>query len=152
VKSTNMTSTNSVELFSALASAQTEFAQRVIARLNEGAQALPPEVAERLRFSREAALERARAVRAANAAVPTLGATNSGSLVLGGWFGPWGVRVASLVPLIALIAGLALIQHAQTEAQISITAEIDADLLADDLPPKAYSDAGFVEYLKLPKD
>ena len=51
-----------------------------------------------------------------------------------------------------LIAGLVLIQHAQTEAQISIAAEIDADLLSDDLPPKAYIDAGFVEYLKLPKD
>lgn len=152
MKGTNLTSTNSAELFSALASAQARFALRVVSRLNEGAQALAPEVTERLRFSRESALQRARAVRAANAAVPSLSVVNSGSLVLSGWFSTWGVKVASLLPLIALIAGLVLIQHAQTEAQISIAAEIDADLLSDDLPPKAYIDAGFAEYLKLPKD
>ena len=31
-------------------------------------------------------------------------------------------------------------------------AEIDAALLADDLPPKAYSDAGFAEFLKTPPE
>jgi hypothetical protein len=33
-----------------------------------------------------------------------------------------------------------------------VAAEIDSALLADDLPPKAYSDAGFVEFLKTPRE
>jgi hypothetical protein len=139
-------------MFPALASAQTRFAERAVARLNESAQALAPEISERLRFSRESALQTARAGRAARGLVPGMGATSSGALTLGGWLPDWGVKVVSILPLLALVAGLVLIQHAQTEAQISIAAEIDMDLLTDDLPPTAYSDAGFVEYLKLPKD
>jgi Protein of unknown function (DUF3619) len=147
-----VTTTNSSELHAALASAQSQLALRVTARLSEGAQALPAEIAERLRFARETALQRARAVRAANAAAPTISGHRSAALVFAGGPSGWGVKLASLLPLIALIAGLVLIQHAQDESQISIAAEIDADLLADDLPPNAYSDVGFVEYLKLPKD
>jgi hypothetical protein len=75
-----------------------------------------------------------------------------GALQLGGWGNGWWIKLASVLPLIALVAGLVLIQESQTQAQISVAAEIDADLLADDLPPRAYSDAGFVEFLKLPKD
>ena len=45
-----------------------------------------------------------------------------------------------------------LIQHWQDRTQISVAAEVDAALLADDLPPKAYSDAGFVEFLKTPRE
>ncbi len=147
-----MKDANSTELYSKLASAEARFASRVMARMSEGADSLAPEVLERLRFVRETALQRAHAMRAANAAVPSLATPNAGSLILGGWAGGWGVKFASVLPLIVLIAGLLLIQELQTEAQISIAAEIDADLLADDLPPRAYSDAGFVEFLKLPKD
>ena len=52
----------------------------------------------------------------------------------------------------ALAAGLLLIEHWQSNAQIAAAAEIDANLLADDLPPGAYSDPGFVEFLKSPRD
>ena len=50
----------------------------------------------------------------------------------------------------ALLVGLVMIQRWQTTAQISVAAEVDAALLADDLPPTAYRDAGFVEFLKTP--
>jgi hypothetical protein len=143
---------NSSELFSTLASAQSQFAVRVTARLSEGTELLAPEITERLRFARETALQRLRAVRAASAATPTIVATNGAALILGGWAGGWGMKLASLLPLVALVGGLVLIQHTQTQSQISVAAEIDADLLTDDLPPRAYSDAGFLEFLKLPKD
>ena len=135
-----------------LDSALAQYAQRVVVRLSEGTECLSADISERLRFARESALQRARARRALNAAAPSLGATPAATLVLNGWSGGWGLKAASLVPLFVLVAGLLFIQHAQREEQISVAAEIDADLLADDLPPKAYSDAGFVEFLKLPKD
>jgi hypothetical protein len=61
---------------------------------------------------------------------------------------PWWLRLASALPLFALVAGLLLIQESNTRAQIRAAAEIDAALLADDLPPSAYSDPGFGEFLK----
>jgi fatty acid desaturase len=145
-------STKTSESFSMLAAAQARFGQRVATRLSESTQTLAPEINERLRFAREDALQRVRAARTANAAIASPVASGSALLILGAWAGGWGVKLGSIAPLIALVAGLVLIQHTQTESQISAAAEIDADLLADDLPPRAYSDAGFVEYLKLPKD
>jgi Protein of unknown function (DUF3619) len=63
---------------------------------------------------------------------------------------PWWLRAASLLPLAILVGGLILIQHRYTEQQIQAAAEIDAALLTDDLPPQAYSDPGFAEFLKTP--
>ena len=66
--------------------------------------------------------------------------------------GRWWLRLGSLLPLLLLVAGLLLIGHLHEQSQISAAAEIDADLLADDLPPGAYTDAGFAEFLKAPRD
>ena len=57
-----------------------------------------------------------------------------------------------MLPLLALAAGLIVIQRWHSSTQISAAAEIDASLLADDVPPDAYSDPGFVEFLKTPRD
>ena len=67
----------------------------------------------------------------------------------GGGSGPgfWG-RFASAVPLIALVAGLVTIHLVQAEDHLRELAEVDSDLLADDLPPSAYTDPGFIEFLK----
>ena len=62
------------------------------------------------------------------------------------------VSLGSALPLIALVAGLILIQRGHVNAQIATAAEVDAALLADDLPPTAYGDAGFVEFLKVPRN
>ena len=147
-----MTPHNPNQFAEAPESAQARFAQRVVLHLSEATENLGADISERLRFAREAALQRARAARTAAAVVPSLNGGAAATLSLGGWPAQWGLKAASLLPLIALLAGLIFIQHMQTQEQISIAAEIDADLLADDLPPKAYSDAGFVEFLKLPKD
>jgi hypothetical protein len=130
---------------------ESRLAHRMAARLTEHAEQLGPDVSERLRFAREQAVERAREARAAVAARPAFTMASGRSAVLGGAFG-WWVRLGSALPLLALAAGLMLIQHWHNESQIAAAAEIDADLLADDLPPSAYSDAGFVEFLKTPRD
>lgn len=125
-------------------------ARRMAARLTERSEQLSPDLGERLRFARERALERSREARAA-ASESTVTLASGRSAVLGQASG-WWVRLGSALPLLALAAGLMLIQHWHTQAQIATAAEIDADLLADDLPPSAYSDAGFVEFLKTPRE
>jgi len=47
-----------------------------------------------------------------------------------------------------LVAGLVFIQHHHDLQQIEVAAEIDSALLADDLPPAAYGDPGFSEFLR----
>lgn len=54
----------------------------------------------------------------------------------------------SLVPLLALIAGLVTIQMAGTNQIAEELAELDAAILTDDLPPDAYADPGFAQFLK----
>jgi hypothetical protein len=132
---------------------QARFAFRVAARLTEQTSTLPQDVTARLRFAREQALARALAVRTASAPASDTVALGT-SLAFGG--GPRGagrwVKLAAVLPLIALVAGLLLIEHWHRGSQIAAAAEIDALLLSDDLPPAAYSDPGFVEFLKTPRD
>ena len=129
--------------------AQARFARRIVARLNSDTASLGADIGERLRFARERAIETARLARAPAAAAGRVGVTAGGAAVLGGGSG-WWFKLASAVPLIALVCGLVLIQQSQTRAQIAVAAEVDAALLSDDLPPTAYGDAGFVEFLKTP--
>lgn len=128
---------------------QARFALRVTAALTERAAELGPDLTERLRFAREQALERARAARTAPSP-STLGVGRGGVAILGLGGSGWWLKLASVLPALALAAGLFVIQRLQDNAQIATAAEVDAALLADDLPPSAYSDAGFVEFLKTP--
>lgn len=130
---------------------ESRFAFKVTARLSERSQDVSADVSERLRFAREQALERVRLARQASAApvAARLGITRGGAALLGGMSG-WWFKLAAVLPVLALIAGLVSIQTLQDSAQISTAADIDAALLADDLPPDAYSDAGFAEFLKTP--
>ena len=130
------------------------FGLRVAARLSELNRELPHDVSERLRFAREQALERARLARRAEVAASVQSA-GTGAAALVAMSGPrsnWWVKVAALLPLVALVGGFLLIQHIHLHSQIAAAAEIDAALLADDVPPAAYSDPGFVEFLKVPRD
>jgi hypothetical protein len=133
---------------------QARFAQRVAAALTEQ-QAVNPrrDIEERLRVARERALGRAREARLG--AAPAVVATGGGTVALGGSGGPndangtpWWLRLSSLLPLAVLLAGLLLIDRHYTQSQIEAAAEVDAALLADDLPPEAYRDPGFAEFLK----
>lgn len=130
---------------------QARFALRVTAGLTERSRELSADIDERLRFAREKALEQVRAARSAELA-PAMGASRVGAALLG-WAGSgWWLKVASVLPALALVAGLTLIQRWQANAQVTVAAEVDAALLSDDLPPQAYSDAGFVEFLKAPSE
>jgi hypothetical protein len=57
--------------------------------------------------------------------------------------------LASALPLVALVMGLILVQAIQQEITESDIASIDSALLLDDLPPDAYTDPGFLQFLKV---
>ena len=126
------------------------FGLAVAGSLSEQSEDLPHSVTERLRFAREQAMERARAsrrVQTAPVAQTASGVVRSGnSLALIGGPSRW-FKLASVLPLLLLVAGLLLIQHSQWYEQVLAAAEIDTALLSDKLPPSAYSDPGFSEYL-----
>jgi len=148
-----MKNQNTILSSSGLETLQARFALRVTAQLNEASRELPHDVTERLKAAREHALERARLARRAEAATQVQTAGGGVAALLGG--GPrsdWWLKLASVLPLVALVIGFVLIEHVHTKTQISAAAEIDAALLADDVPPAAYSDPGFVEFLKAPRD
>jgi len=118
--------------------------------LSQQTSALPHDVIERLRFAREQSLEKGRNARlAAPAGQQVLAVSVSGSAALGSTT-PWWQRTLGVLPLLLLVAGLLMIQEFSVREQMLATAEVDAVLLADQLPPAAYSDPGFGEYLRSP--
>jgi hypothetical protein len=129
---------------------QARFALRVASRLSEQSDKLPHDLSERLRVAREQAVARARQLRLARPATAPAFQVSQGSIALGQPTSGW-LRLASVLPLMLLVLGLVLIQHLHDQAEIHAAAEVDAALLADDLPPEAYGDPGFVAFLKQPE-
>ena len=130
---------------------EARFGVRVASMLGERAQATAPDITERLRFAREQALSRAQAARRASAAPAPVVVGRGGSATLASHLG-WWVKLGSAMPLALLVVGLMGIAHVHDRNQIAAVAEVDAALLADDLPPAAYTDPGFAEYLKTTRE
>ena len=125
------------------------FARHLAAQLSDGARDLPYDISERLRASRMQALARRKKAISQVRTAPTLvSAGHSAVLGQGNGDGHWWQTVLSALPIMALLAGLILINLDMDEAGTLEVAEVDAALLADDLPPTAYSDPGFVQFLK----
>lgn len=127
-------------------------ARRITARLSDGQALLPYDITERLRASRERALsERRRELRAA-APVQAASASSvqGGTLTLGSGDegGTWWRALISAIPVLALIAGLVVVNVQTDQVGLSEVTEVDTALLTDDLPPAAYADPGFIQYLK----
>lgn len=133
------------------------FGLRVAASLTERSNALPHDVSERLRFAREQAVTRAGQARAAASAgvsvapsVMQMGSTlalSGGPRDTGNGGSLWAMLLSAL-PLLLLAAGLLLMQHGQVNEQIAAAAEVDTALLSDSLPPSAFTDPGFAEFLR----
>ncbi len=124
---------------------QEQFGRAVGRRLSAGTAELPYHVTERLRAARMQAV----AARKEQAAAPHVVANGpAAALSLGkqGW-GFW-QQVGSVLPLLALVGGLVLINSVLNERRASEVAEVDAALLTDALPPSAYADPGFAQFLK----
>jgi len=154
---------------------EARFALRLSARLDEGAQSVPHDITERLRVARQQAVEAARVARLKTAPAISVApqglqvgwasATAGAGRALGPWHdgaaarrsdhgrrlddGPvsWGWRLASALPVLALVAGLWGVKFYHQLEQLEAAADVDIALLSDDLPPDAYADPGFAEFL-----
>ena len=115
--------------------------------LTEACGELPHDLTQRLRVARQQAL----AVRKPEPAPAHQVMVQGNSLTLSGppneGLGLWSV-LGSTLPLLALLAGLVTVQWLDREKTVSELAEVDTALLADDLPPAAYSDPGFIHFLR----
>jgi len=128
-------------------SAQDRFGRQLAACLDASAEALPHDISERLRVARQQALGKCREVQVRETTPILLGA---GVAAFGAGEDDGGLwpRLVSLIPLLALIAGLVAIQVFGTDQIAKDMAEIDSAILTDDLPPDAYADPGFAQFLK----
>lgn len=122
--------------------AEEQFGRRLAARLTSGTLELPHDSTERLRAARVQALAR-RKVQVLQAAPVVI--SNGGAAVMGGG---WWTRIATIAPLIALVVGLVTVSILQEDHRASELADVDSALLTDELPPAAYTDPGFLQFLK----
>ena len=94
------------------------------------------------------ALARRKVVQVRTAPAGSVVGVSGGAALLGSGDGGWWTRVASVLPLVALVAGLVTISVWQDEDRTAEVADVDAALLTDELPPAAYTDPGFAQFLK----
>ncbi len=126
-------------------SPQDRLGRAIAARLQANAHDVPHDVAERLKAARVLALSRRHVAVAAAASAQVSGGT---AALLGGpeHLSLW-ERMGSVLPLLALVAGLMLIGVVQEDQRARELAEVDSALLVDELPPDAFSDPGFAHFL-----
>lgn len=127
---------------------QDRLGRRITSRLADSTSTLPNDISERLKSARMQALAKRKVVQLQSAsgvslnggaATVTMGGDSNGGL--------W-TRLGSLIPLLLLVFGLLAIEVIQEQHRVDELAEVDTELLADDLPPAAYTDPGFVQFLK----
>jgi hypothetical protein len=127
---------------------QDRYGLKAASYLSAGTTDLPYDISERLRAARAQAVAARRIARVQ--AAPAMAIAGSGSTLA--WGSDEGIslwhRIGSVLPLIALVAGLLAINSLQNDKLVQELAEVDSALLTDDLPPDAYSDPGFVQFLK----
>ena len=128
---------------------QERFALKATSYLSTGAADLPYDISERLRAARMQAVAKRKiaSTQTAGGIFNTGGGSASLSWGSSDGLGWWG-RIGSVVPLVALVVGMLTINSIQSDNRAQEVAEVDAALLTDDLPPAAFADAGFVQFLK----
>ena len=127
---------------------QDRFGLKAASYLSAGTAELPHDISERLRVARFQAVAKRKVVRL-EPAVQVIGQGGSAALGWGSGGGvSWWARIGSVVPLIALVVGLLAINSIQNDNRAQEVAEVDAALLTDELPPAAFADPGFVQFLK----
>lgn len=128
---------------------QDRFGLKTASYLSASATDLPHDISERLRAARVQAIAKRKVEK-----VQTYGnVINVGGGAARTWGSEdgmnWWARIGSAVPLIALVVGLMAISSIQNDNRAQEVAEVDVALLTDELPPAAFADPGFVQFLKV---
>jgi hypothetical protein len=127
---------------------QDRYGLRTASYLSAGAADLPYEISERLRAARAQAVSK-RKIAKMETSGSIVNVGGSAALSWGSDDGlSWWARIGSVVPLIALVVGLLAINSIQSDNRDQEVAEVDAALLTDELPPAAFADPGFIQFLK----
>ncbi|HEX6734896.1 MAG TPA: DUF3619 family protein [Azonexus sp.] len=120
------------------------YASRVRQALNHGLNDIPPAAARRLEAARHLALSRQKQT------APELVLAGAGPQ-LGRQLFHSGIEFARIKPflaIVALLAGMWLSFYWHSVQYVSEIEAVDVALLADDLPPEAFLDNEFIEWLK----
>lgn len=127
---------------------QQAIAQSITSRLQEGADALPHDISERLKAARMQALAKRKVVAQSAGAEVVLGSAGQATLQMGSGLRNLWTQLGSWLPLLALVTGMLLISALQDDYRAKELADVDAELLTDTLPPAAYTDPGFAQFLR----
>jgi hypothetical protein len=118
--------------------------------LNENLDTLPAATGERL------AAARARALSRKKAEAPHVAASRASARparrplfdIHALFTGPALARLAVAAPMLALVFGMGGVYQYEQQQRVAAMAEIDAAVLADELPLTAYLDQGFNAYME----
>jgi Protein of unknown function (DUF3619) len=116
------------------------YASRVRQALNHGLKDIPPPSARRLEAARHLALSRQK-----QAMPEMVTAGHSTSLFQ---FTTGNRYVRQLLAALALLLGMWISFYMDSVKYVTAIEEVDSALLADDLPPEAFMDNDFFEWLK----
>lgn len=116
------------------------YASRVRQVLNQGLNDIPPAASRRLEAARHLALSRQKL------AEPRMVLANTGPLSFSP--PPHKPYLKQVLAIAALLLGMWISFYWHSVQYVSALEEVDSALLADDLPPEAFMDNDFFEWLK----
>ncbi|OGB34624.1 MAG: hypothetical protein A3F78_01545 [Burkholderiales bacterium RIFCSPLOWO2_12_FULL_61_40] len=123
--------------------------QNIAARLSTATDHLPHDISERLKAARMQALAKRKIAPKLQTAAATVVQDGVVTLQMGSDDRSLWNRIGSLLPLLALVAGMITIAVIAEDKRVNELAEIDTELLTDELPPDAYTDPGFAQFLRM---
>ena len=116
--------------------------------LNENLDALPASTTDRLAAARAAALARKKPDAAGVATSPARPVRRPLFDLQALFSGPGLARLSVAIPMLALVIGMGGVYQYEQQQRIAALADIDAAVLADELPLTAYLDHGFNAYVE----
>ncbi len=120
-----------------------QFGRLLSARLSAGSKNLEHDIVQRLCVAREQAVSSLSNQRE----LVSAGQRQGSAMSLGGPLGSW-AKFSSLVPMLVLLVGLFCIDAMQDQFRADELADVDVELLTAELPPVAYTDPGFIQFLR----
>ena len=131
-----------------IAAYQDRVGRGIAARLSDSTHELPNDISERLKSAHMQALAKRNVVKLQTATSVNIQG-GSATLNAGGFSGGLWSGLGAVIPLLALVAGLLTIAVVQEKQRTNEIADVDVELLTDDLPPAAYADPGFAHFLSI---